>query len=50
MRREGLKPTYLKASKSELIIHAGQESEEMFKEAGIAIEFFNDNILKYSNQ
>jgi dCMP deaminase len=30
--------------------HAGQESEEMFKEAGIEIEFFNDCILKYSNQ
>ncbi len=30
--------------------HAGEESEQMFKEAGIDLVFFNDEVLKYSNQ
>ncbi len=30
--------------------HAGEESEEMFKQAGIKLEFFCEDILKYSNQ
>ena len=30
--------------------HAGVESEEMFKQAGIEIEFFEDDILKYDKQ
>lgn len=30
--------------------HAGVESEEMFKQAGIQIEFFEDDILKYDKQ
>ncbi|MDD2192120.1 MAG: cytidine/deoxycytidylate deaminase family protein [Bacteroidales bacterium] len=34
----------------EMKYHSGAESEAMFKEAGIKIEFFSDNILEYSNQ
>ena len=34
----------------EMKYHAGQESEEMFKQAGIEIVFMNDEILKYNNQ
>lgn len=30
--------------------HAGEESEEMFKQAGIKLEFFCEDILKYNNQ
>ena len=30
--------------------HAGEESEQMFKEAGIQLEFFNEEVLKYKNQ
>jgi len=30
--------------------HAGAESEEMFKEAGVALEFVFDEIQKYDNQ
>lgn len=30
--------------------HAGSESEEMFREAGIGIEYLNDEILKYDKQ
>lgn len=30
--------------------HAGQESEEMFKQAGIEIVFFSDEIQKYDKQ
>ena len=30
--------------------HAGKESEEMFKQAGITLRFFNDEIEKYDNQ
>lgn len=30
--------------------HAGLESEEMFNQAGIEIEFFEDDILKYDKQ
>lgn len=30
--------------------HAGVESEEMFNKAGIEIEFFEDDILKYDKQ
>ncbi|MFA8449090.1 MAG: cytidine/deoxycytidylate deaminase family protein [Bacteroidales bacterium] len=30
--------------------HAGGESEEMFKESGVSIEFFSDEIQKYENQ
>ena len=30
--------------------HAGEESEQMFKQAGIKLEFFCEDILKYNNQ
>ncbi|MCD6112913.1 MAG: cell division protein DedD, partial [Bacteroidales bacterium] len=30
--------------------HAGAESEELFKQAGIKLEFVNNEILKYDNQ
>ncbi len=30
--------------------HAGKESEAMFAEAGVSIEYFNDEILTYENQ
>jgi dCMP deaminase len=30
--------------------HAGEESEEMFKQAGIQIEFFNEEVEQYKNQ
>lgn len=30
--------------------HSGGESEDMFREAGIRIEFFNDEILQYQKQ
>lgn len=30
--------------------HAGSESEEMFKEAGISLEYFSESIEKYENQ
>jgi hypothetical protein len=30
--------------------HSGAESEAMFKDAGIKIEFFSDKIMEYSNQ
>jgi dCMP deaminase len=30
--------------------HAGAESEEMFKQAHVELEFFEDEIEKYENQ
>jgi len=30
--------------------HAGKESEEMFKEAGISLEYFEDEVMRYDNQ
>jgi dCMP deaminase len=30
--------------------HAGAESEEMFKQSGIELEFMHDEVLQYSNQ
>ena len=30
--------------------HAGAESEEMFKQAGIQLEFMHDEIVQYTNQ
>lgn len=30
--------------------HAGAESEEMFKQAGIALEFIHEEVLQYNNQ
>jgi dCMP deaminase len=30
--------------------HAGAESEEMFKQVGVQLEFMHDEVLKYSNQ
>lgn len=30
--------------------HAGAESEEMFRQAGIALEFFSEDVVKYKNQ
>jgi dCMP deaminase len=30
--------------------HAGAETEEMFKQTGVALEFMNDEVLQYSNQ
>jgi len=30
--------------------HAGAESEELFRQAGVAIEFFHDEVQQYANQ
>jgi dCMP deaminase len=30
--------------------HAGQESEAMFRQAGVKLEYFIDEVLKYDNQ
>lgn len=30
--------------------HAGQESEEMFRQAGVELEYFSEEILKYKDQ
>lgn len=30
--------------------HAGSESEEMFKEAGITLDYFSDEVLEYKDQ
>jgi dCMP deaminase len=30
--------------------HAGKETEEMFKEAGIKLDYFSEEILNYENQ
>lgn len=30
--------------------HAGKESEEMFRQAGIELEYFEDEVMKYDNQ
>ena len=30
--------------------HAGKETEEMFKEAGIKLDYFSDDLLEYPNQ
>ena len=30
--------------------HAGQESEEMFQQAGVQLEYFSEEILKYEKQ
>lgn len=30
--------------------HAGAESEEMFKQAGIQLDFFSEEVVKYKNQ
>ncbi len=30
--------------------HAGAESEQMFKDAGVKLEFFSDQVVKYENQ
>ncbi|MEA3504231.1 MAG: cytidine/deoxycytidylate deaminase family protein [Bacteroidota bacterium] len=30
--------------------HAGSESEEMFKQAGVEMRFFSDEVLQYENQ
>lgn len=30
--------------------HAGRESEELFKEAGITLEYFNDEVEQYDDQ
>lgn len=30
--------------------HSGEESESMFREAGILLDFVNDEVLKYDNQ
>ncbi len=30
--------------------HSGEESESMFREAGILLDFINDEVLKYDNQ
>lgn len=30
--------------------HSGAESEEMFRQAGISLEFFSEEVLKYKNQ
>ena len=30
--------------------HSGQESEEMFRQAGVKLEFFSNEVMKYENQ
>jgi dCMP deaminase len=30
--------------------HAGEESERMFRQAGVIIDFFNDEVEQYDNQ
>ena len=30
--------------------HAGAESEEMFRQAGVQLEFFSDEVVKYDKQ
>lgn len=30
--------------------HAGSESEKMFRQAGIKLDFFDDEVAKYENQ
>lgn len=30
--------------------HAGEETEQMFDQAGIKLEYFNDEVMKYKNQ
>jgi len=30
--------------------HAGNESEELFKEAGVKLHYFNDEVEQYENQ
>jgi dCMP deaminase len=35
---------------SEWKYHAGGETEEMFAEAGVKLEYVNDEVLKYDNQ
>jgi dCMP deaminase len=30
--------------------HAGAESEEMFKMAGVSLEYFSEELMKYDNQ
>jgi dCMP deaminase len=30
--------------------HAGAESEELFAQAGVQLEFFHDEVQKYDNQ
>ncbi len=30
--------------------HAGRESEEMFRQAGVSIEYFQDEVLRYDKQ
>ena len=30
--------------------HSGQESEDLFRQAGIQLEFFHDEVVQYSNQ
>lgn len=30
--------------------HAGKDSEQMFAQAGVELEFFCDEVLKYSKQ
>jgi dCMP deaminase len=34
----------------ELKYHAGQESEEMFRQAGVTLDFFSDKVEEYENQ
>jgi dCMP deaminase len=30
--------------------HAGADSEQMFAQAGVQLDFFNDEVLKYDKQ
>ena len=30
--------------------HCGQESEELFRQAGVQLDFFHDEIVQYANQ
>jgi len=30
--------------------HAGKESEEMFKESGVKLEYIHEEVLKYDKQ
>ena len=48
--KTNLSQVFVKRVVCEKKYHAGEESEQMFKQAGIKLEFFCEDILKYNNQ
>ena len=40
----------VKAAEAAIKYHCGQESEELFRQAGIQLEFFHDEVQQYANQ